>query len=160
MVTVGKVYSCRLNRPCIGRKPTKTRVKEKSYSDSSPIELAAANISTNPNGYILGFITKDGYIIDAMNVFPQQEIGVVNDKYEEAKVQETSKDDVKSSSEKIDLKKGFERNTKLAVNLGLAGGVLGFVYALKNGQGKLIPTTIGLIVGGLVGNQLGKIKKK
>ncbi len=159
MVEIGKIYKCQLNRPVIGKKSTKTRVKEKSINANNSIDLMAINVSPMPNGYMLAFSTKDGYVIPDLNVIPIQEIGDSKPKYEDAEVVESDLDK-KLKTMNVDLQKDLQSNSKLAVNLGLVGGAFMFYYAYKKQQSKILYTAIGLAGGGYLGLQLTKFKKK
>jgi hypothetical protein len=160
MVEFGKIYKCQLNRPVIGKKPTKTRVKEKSINANNSIELMAINVSTMPSGHMLAFQTKDGYMIPDLNVIPIMEIGDSRTSYEEAQVIKEVSNKKSINKSDVNLTKGYGLNSKLAVNFALAGGAFMLYKAYKTGQSKILLTAIGLAGGGFVGMQFSKFKKK
>lgn len=163
MVKLGGIYDCEIIHNAKGKKPSGTRVKEKTFPKGKQMELMAVNSSKMSNGYILSFVTKDGYLIDKFCVFPKKEIGSKNDAYENAEVLETKS---KSSLSNIQgdgninlISDDFKKKSNIVGYSAVIGGGYMLFRSYKNGGNKMIYASIGVIVGGFIGMQISKLKK-
>jgi len=149
-VELGKIYNCYIIVDTKGVKPTKTRLKAKTFAKGRELQLMAVNTSPMPNGYLLGFSTKDGYII------PQINVGVLDAaqmSYSEAEVLEE-----KGEKKLIDVKvdKSYKKTSKLMVNMSIIGGVIGLVYAIKTQGNKYLFASMGMVGGAYASKYIKK----
>ena len=162
MVEEGKKYRCVLISTTTGKKPTKSRVKEKTFMQGQKIDLMAVNVSGMPNGYALAFQTKDGYILPNIAVNTLYELGLKdNSKYEDATVLEENGKKKLSNQEAIrnELTKGLKSKSKASVYGAIIGGGFMLFRAYKTGGSKVLYTALGVIGGGFIGHHLTINKK-
>lgn len=162
MTKINTVYRCSIISTVVGKKPTKTRVKEKTFTQGQEIDLMAVNGSSMPNGYALMFVTKDGYLIPSIAVNPLFEKQMTDPNISDAIVLEENGEKKLSKSDKLNgvMFKSYEKKSKIAVYGALIGGGLMLMRAYKTGGSKFIYATVGVIGGGFLGNQVTKLKIK
>jgi len=152
---------------CLSPKGSLSSEDKKPFHKGDKVVGRVVDIK-NGDSKMLGLQTVEGYIIPDAFVEPigefkgdPNDLGIQDAEYYEE--ESIGKKAVSDSIQKVNPKNLISSNSmrsKKAVQIGVAGGLLGLVVAMIYGKNKLISTGIGAFGGMVVGNYISEIENK
>jgi hypothetical protein len=169
-----QLVECILIEDCLAPKSKLNSVNKKGFRKGNRVVGVVESFQLSPESNILALKTKEGYIIpepflnvigavasDGNETEEHDEIPyaeVVDNKKEYSTTQKKIVDSI-SSIKQTNVKSDTKHKSKHTVNFAIGGGIIGLGFAMAKGKNKLVFTTLGIVCGGFIGNQLGDKKK-